>query len=194
MPRNLFLFWTLVVLALLIGCAPHHAAPVAEGHGQPYHWPSDAGVPDNDPVRAMPGWMGRTLIEAPGCWSDTDGVTPEVPGYHIQCKSKDGCQTCGKPTGLVVPEGCHAFERTVDGHTEVSPRWLIETNPDAEVCHPHTGGEGHPDVFDCEAYCKGTPDPQDGLHYTAGGCVAVPIVRLGLERQQQASARCYCMK
>jgi hypothetical protein len=157
--------------------------------GHPFHWPTDEDVDPDDPVRDMPGWLGRTTIEAPGCWSDTDGVVPETAGCHLHCGSDDGCVTCGEPDGRVIGEACHKFTRVVNGHAETSPFWLIETNPGAGVCHPHTGGEGHPEVFDCDAFCKGTINPDDGQLYASGACESVPHVCGGGE----PSARCACV-
>jgi hypothetical protein len=60
---------------------------------------------------------------------------------------------------------------------------LIESNPGAGVCHPHKNGLGHPDVYDCDAFCKGT---QTENH--TGACVA----DVCNTDDATASARCEC--
>jgi hypothetical protein len=105
----------------------------------------------------LPGWRGRIEFETPTpgfngtqYWGDTDGVNPANPGCHYAFTDA----TCTTP---IPPPPGPRFGEKCDAHTG----YLIETNPDANVCHPHKKDVldrpmGHPDVFDCDAYCKGT--------------------------------------
>ena len=81
-------------------------------------------------------------------WKDTDGVDPGTAGCHI------GTDSNGEPNGRMFGEACLA-----DG-------LLVESNPGADVLHSHDNDIGHPDKFDCNAWCIGN-DASKGL------CVAV---------------------
>jgi hypothetical protein len=69
-------------------------------------------------------------------WKDTDGVDPGTPGCPI---CTDGS---GAPNGRMFAEAC------LDGS-------LVESNPGAGVIHVHPDDTGHPDKFDCNAWCVG---------------------------------------
>ncbi len=60
---------------------------------------------------------------------------------------------------------------------------LIESNPEKDVCHPHDNELGHPYVFDCDAFCKGTHGEDH-----RGQCVAHPCN----SDSTIPSARCQC--
>jgi len=70
-------------------------------------------------------------------WKDSDGVDPGVAGCHI------GTDSEGKPNGRMFGEGC-----LPDG-------LLVESNPGADELHKHSNDVGHPDKFDCNAWCIG---------------------------------------
>jgi hypothetical protein len=70
-------------------------------------------------------------------WEDTDGVDPGTAGCHI------GTDSDGNPNGRMFGEAC-----LPDG-------LLVETNPRAGLVHKHTNDVGHPDKFDCNAWCIG---------------------------------------
>jgi hypothetical protein len=53
------------------------------------------------------------------------------------------------------------------------------------VCHEHENGKGHPDIFDCNAWCQGT----NGTSWT-GSCVTTDVSVGG---QTHASASCACV-
>src|SRR4026209_2094104 len=78
-------------------------------------------------------WKGKVNTY----WTDTDGVDPGVAGCHI------GVTQDGKPNGRFFGEACQ------------SAQILIESNPGAGVIHVHTNDLGHPDTFDCKAWCVG---------------------------------------
>lgn len=68
-------------------------------------------------------------------WKDSDGVDPGTAGCHIGTDSK------GVPNGRMFGEACLA-----DG-------LLVESNPGAGELHSHSDDMGHPDTFDCNAWC-----------------------------------------
>jgi hypothetical protein len=49
---------------------------------------------------------------------------------------------------------------------------LVESNPGAGVVHKHTDDIGHPDKFDCNAWCIGTGSPK-GVCTVAAASFAV---------------------
>ena len=70
-------------------------------------------------------------------WKDSDGVDPGVAGCHI------GTDGEGEPNGRMFGEAC-----LPDG-------LLVESNPGAGELHKHGNDVGHPDKFDCNAWCIG---------------------------------------
>jgi len=103
-------------------------------------------------AKGMPGALG-TMEYKPSdwkdnvttYWKDTDGVDPGVAGCHI------GVTKDGKPNGRFFGEACE------------SDRILIESNPGAGVIHPHKNDLGHPDRFDCNAWCIGAKKTKGGV-------------------------------
>jgi hypothetical protein len=69
-------------------------------------------------------------------WKDSEGIAPGIPGCHI------GTNRDGNPNGRLFGEAC------------LPNGLLVETNPGAGVLHSHKGGIGHPDLFDCNEWCK----------------------------------------
>lgn len=152
-----------------------------------FHYPETEGYTDP----GLPGWMGRTQIStSEGCWVDSDGVLPELAGCHMLVSGDDACSACESDVQERIGEACYTFIQP-DG-TPAATAWLIETNPGAEVCHPHAGGKGHPDVFDCDAYCKGTTEPESGEAYSGGACVEVP--EMDCAGANQVTAYCGCTR
>jgi len=94
-------------------------------------------------------------------WKDTDGVAPGVAGCHI------GTNAEGEPNGRMFGEACLPNGR------------LVESNPGADELHSHANDTGHPDTFDCDAWCVGQGS-------TAGTCVAAEAPPC------EASAVCSC--
>ena len=92
-------------------------------------------------------WQGNVTTY----WKDTDGVAPGVAGCHI------GVTQAGQPNGRFFGEACQ------------SDRILIESNPGAGVIHAHTNDLGHPDTFDCNAWCKGAKNARGGVCRTVAG-------------------------
>ena len=94
-------------------------------------------------------------------WIDTDGVDPGTAGCHI------GTDRDGSPNGRMFAEACFA-----DG-------LLGESNPGAGELHSHKNDIGHPDKFDCAAWCIGNGK--------SGGICAVAAAP-----PCEQSARCVC--
>lgn len=94
-------------------------------------------------------------------WSDTDGVDPGTAGCHI------GTDSDGSPNGRMFGEAC------------LANGLLVESNPGAGVIHSHTNDIGHPDKFDCPAWCIGSGMSGGSCEVTA----APPC---------EQSARCVC--
>lgn len=144
----------------------------------------------------FPGFLGRVEVPTPvpghdgdQYWTDTDGVAPEVPGCHIAYAGQRVSGMCSdslEPAGvfgeLCIPPG------GLGGFPEGA---LIESNPGKDVCHAHRDNFGHPDVYDCGEYCKGTyPDRP------IGKCVTVADQCEGLDGDGKpallSSAKCEC--
>jgi len=70
-------------------------------------------------------------------WKDSDGVDPGTPGCHI------GTDSDGAPNGRMFGEAC------------LPNGLLVESNPGANELHKHSNDIGHPDMFDCNAWCIG---------------------------------------
>ena len=103
-----------------------------------------AGAP-SDGAKDMPGAKGTFECRpsdwqegATTWWKDTDGIQPGVAGCHISTDEN------GTPNGRMFGEAC-----LPDG-------LLVESNPGADELHSHGNDTGHPDTFDCDAWCKGT--------------------------------------
>ena len=94
-------------------------------------------------------------------WKDTDGVDPGTAGCHI------GTDCKGEPNGRIFAEAC-----LPDGR-------LVESNPGVDVVHSHSDDTGHPDTFDCNAWCIGKGAPR-------GSCIAAAAAPCG------QSAKCAC--
>jgi len=125
-----------------------HAAPSAGAKGMP----GALGTIEYKPA----DWKGKESTY----WDDTDGVAPGVAGCHV------GVTQAGKPDGRFFGEACQ------------SNQVLIESNPGAGVIHVHTGDLGHPDTFDCKAWCVGTSHPKGGICKAVAGpppCTASAI-------------------
>jgi hypothetical protein len=82
-------------------------------------------------------------------WVDSDGVAPGVAGCHI------GTDENGDPNGRMFGEAC------------LPSGLLVESNPGAEELHSHSDDTGHPDTFECAAWCVG----QGG---SGGTCSSAP--------------------
>ncbi len=119
-------------------------------------------------ARDMAGAKGTFAFKpddwAPGTtswWKDTDGVDPGTGGCHI------GTNSDGIPNGRMFGEACLA-----DG-------LLVESNPGGDELHRHMDDVGHPDKFDCNAWCV-------GRGASKGICIAAASPPCA------ASARCAC--
>ena len=122
-------FGLMVVFCVLAGMWAYAAA--ADGQPSPG-------------AEGMPGAKG-TFVFKPAdwiqgsttWWKDSDGVDPEVAGCHI------GTDSEGNPNGRMFGEAC-----LPDG-------LLVESNPGPGEVHKHSDDIGHPDKFDCNAWCIG---------------------------------------
>jgi hypothetical protein len=164
-------------------------AAAAENQGQPSGENADNAKlgdipkphgPPSDGAKGMPGAMGTIEFKPTDWkgnvttyWTDTDGVNPGVAGCHLGYdRGVDGGADWSY-NGRTFGEAC------VTG-TVVS-RYLIESNPGVYVNHPHENDTGHPDVFDCVAWCVGTHQGKDGICVPTKG--PAPCA---------ASAKCVC--
>lgn len=122
----------------------------------------------SDGAKDMPGAAG-TIVFKPDDWQegqttwwmDSDGIDPGTAGCHF------GTDSEGEPNGRMFAEAC-----LPDGR-------LVESNPGAREVHSHTNDTGHPDTFDCSAWCIGQGK-------SGGSCQAAPVPFCG------KSAICVC--
>jgi len=115
-------------------------------------------------------------------WIDTDGENPGVAGCHIEVRGANDPRRL--PGGRVFGELCHPDERGRPNQI------LIESNPGANVIHPHTNDYGHPYRISCPRWCAAT---QPG---SRGSCLEVTVIvrRQGEEELRCRSARCNCTR
>lgn len=126
------------------------------------------GAPSQD-ANEMPGALGTFEFKPfdwergkKTWWVDTDGVDPGKAGCHVETDPD------GKPLGRSFPEAC------------LDPVTLVESNPGAGVVHSHENDTGHPDKFNCNAWCV-------GQGASKGMCEAAPAPPC-----KKASAMCVC--
>jgi hypothetical protein len=148
------------------------------------------------PVEVLPGWLGRTEIEpevldtfgnpytGDQYWTDTDGIAPATAGCHYPFQESIA-GVCSNALNAASRIGEYCNPAAGDpGHAEGFPAGaLVETNPGANVCHEHADGLGHPDVYDCDAFCKGVGSPSH-----TGACVVAPCE----DDAAIPSAKCVC--
>lgn len=119
-------------------------------------------------AESMPGAEG-TLEFKPADWAegettwwlDSDGIDPGEAGCHI------GADSSGKPNGRMFGEAC------------LANGLLVESNPGEVELHSHKNDTGHPDTFDCNAWCV-------GKGASGGRCEVAPAPPC------EQSARCAC--
>ena len=128
-----------------------------------------AGAPSPG-ASGMPGALGTIELKPKDWkgnvttyWKDTDGIHPGIAGCHV------GVTASGRRNGRFFGEACE------------SKRVLIESNPGAGVVHAHAHDLGHPDTFDCKAWCMGTKGGHGGV-----------CVKVSGPPPCTASARCQC--
>ncbi|WP_028763094.1 hypothetical protein [Shewanella colwelliana] len=145
---------------LLISCLGLFFALPAAGHG-------DIGQPSSG-AKQMAGAKGTFAFKPADWiaakqtwWKDSDGVAPGVAGCHI------GTDEHGVANGRMFGEAC-----LPDGI-------LVESNPGKDVVHVHGNDTGHPDTFDCNAWCVGEGN-------TTGRCEVAKAPPC------EQSARCVC--
>lgn len=132
---------------------------------------------------ALPGALGRFYVkpselgfEPPyewlegetTTWLDTDGVSPEVGGCHIE--TTDPLLTA-EPRNF--GELCNANGL------------LVETNPGVNQQHSHSNDLGRPDVFNCNTYCQGE-------YNVAGSCQPIIEIVTTEAFPCETSALCMC--
>lgn len=135
---------------------------------------AEAEYPPSGEAQKMAGALGTFAFKPddwpgvpPTWWKDTDGVKPGVPGCHVGL-DKVG-EDSYKPNGRMFGEAC------------TTERVLVESNPEAGKVHAHANDVGHPDLFDCHAWCIGEGS-------SGGVCQAATAEPCG------ASARCACSR
>ena len=107
------------------------------------HGCNEAGKPPSEGAAGMPGALGTfTLSLENGTgkdsyWIDSDGIAPGIAGCHI------GTNAEGEPNQRMFGEYCE------------SNVVLVESNPAKDKIHLHKDDLGHPDRFDCNAWCIG---------------------------------------
>jgi hypothetical protein len=84
------------------------------------------------------GWKGTGVTTY---WNDSDGIKPGVAGFHVEV------------TRAVSRSPADDLRRGL------RQRNLVESNPGRNVIHPHKDDLGHPDTFDCNAWCIGRRRP-----------------------------------
>lgn len=136
--------------------------------------------PPSDGARDMPGAMGIREYKPCGwqagketSWKDTDSVSPGIAGCHVETM------------GTAEAKGRHFGEACLDDTL------LVESNPAAGVIHNHRNDIGHPDVFNCNDWCKGT-SRTSGSKYSGGTCEAV--TKDNAPPPCSASAMCVCVE
>ena len=120
---------------------------------EPQHPPSPL-------AKGMPGALGTFDYRPPdykadvrSYWYDTDGVDPGVAGCHVGVAGEKD----KTPNGRVFGEACRDI------------RVLIESNPAADQIHGHADDVGHPDLFDCNAWCKQAKKASGGVCRVVSG-------------------------
>ena len=131
--------------------------------------PASADGPPSKGAQGIPGALGTFEFKPADWvegkltwWKDTDGVNPGEAGCHI------GTDADGKPDGRLFGEAC------LEGGVN-----LVESNPGSTVIHSHANDLGHPDKFDCNAWCIGQGS-------TNGVCQIAPAPPCA------SSAKCVC--
>lgn len=129
---------------------------------------AEADGPPSCEAAGMPGAVGTFELEPPRWrpgvttyWIDTDGVDPGTAGCHQEYTARR------RPKKRMFAEAC-----LPDG-------LLVESNPGAGKLHLHENDLGHPDKFDCNAWCK-------GKGHTGGSCVEAAAPPCAM------SAKCAC--
>ena len=120
------------LLPLLLLCSALSACSEQSAHGPSAGAEGMAGAQGTFEFKPDDWDAGETTF-----WKDTDGVDPGTAGCHI------GTDGDGSPNGRMFGEACLA-----DG-------LLGESNPGAGELHSHKDDIGHPDKFDCKAWCIG---------------------------------------
>ena len=138
-----------LTLFIASGAAIASEGPSAGAHGMP-------GAKGTFEFRPADWKAGET-----SWWKDSDGVDPGVAGCHIGTDSK------GKPNGRMFGEAC------------LPNGLLVESNPGSDELHSHKNDTGHPDMFDCNAWCV-------GQGAVKGSCVVAEAPPC------EESARCSC--
>jgi len=117
--------FTLLLFPLALACAQDASEPSAAAKGMP-------GATGTIEFKPTDWQQGKTTW-----WVDSEGIAPGVAGCHI------GTDESGAPNGRMFGEGC-----LPDGR-------LVESNPGIDELHSHANDLGHPDTFDCAAWCAG---------------------------------------
>ncbi len=140
-------FSLIVFLSFLLGaCANEESASTEEAMTETVTEAAEHtdAHPPSKGAAGMPGAAGTFEFQPSDWqegqttwWKDTDGVDPGVAGCHV------GTDENGEPNGRMFGEAC------------LDNGLLVESNPGVDELHSHGNDTGHPDTFDCNAWCVG---------------------------------------
>lgn len=125
-------------------------------------------------------------------WTDTDGVNPFAPGCHYEWKAKvlgaNGTYICAgriPPVvgGTATPQN-RLDLRGIFGELCYTDTILVESNPEAGVCHRHIQDRGGPYLWDCQVLCN--------AHGKQGKCEEISNFTPPGETESCHSAKCVC--
>ncbi|WOT05769.1 hypothetical protein [Shewanella youngdeokensis] len=142
----------------ILFCVAFSAMSVAGDH----HEGPSSGAKDMPGAKGVFTFQPNDWLEGQrSFWKDSDGIAPGVAGCHI------GTDANGVANGRMFGEAC------------LPNGLLVESNPGKDILHSHSNDTGHPDTFDCKAWCTDAGN-------TGGMCV------IAAAPPCEQSAKCVC--
>lgn len=144
----------------------------------------------------LPGCLGSIELDLltgdDTFWTDSDGVDPFVPGCHYEWRreilDESGKYVCADRLPPVVGGVATPLNRLdlrgIFGELCYTDTILVESNPEAGVCHRHIKDKGGPFLWDCQVLCK--------AQGKKGKCEEVPNFTPRGETESCNSAKCVC--